>query len=479
MAFASERERRLMVDLIMGTTTSPGPLERYVPHTAWPRQRALLDLNCLEAFYGGAAAGGKSEALLMAALQYVNVPGYAALILRRDTRRLTLAGGLIPRSQQWLAGKGPTWNGSERRWTFPTAGAPATLSFGYLQDASDKYRYGSSEYQYIAFDELTEFPEDDYLFLFSRLRRTVDLNVPLRMRSASNPGNVGHAWVKRRFIGEASSQAQDSVQWNQGIAYVPARICDNPAVHEAEYRGTLSHLPPVERERLMNGNWEVQSTGLIGRNWLRYYRIEGNALCLLPQGGIVTPAHQGTVAQIDVRGCRRFVTVDPAGTSQERAQEGRGRPRSWSVAQVWDQSLGSGVCHLLLREVVREQVGFDGLCRMLRDLQRRWRPSQVLIENEKLGQAAVDVLRREMPIATIGTQGRDKVARAAPLIVKWERGEIWLPEQAAWLAAFETELLAWTGHPQETADQIDAAAYAALHVQDRSGPLTMERVFTA
>ena len=62
----------------------------------------------------------------MAALMYVDVPGYSAIILRKDTQRLRLSGGLIPRSQQWLAGKGATWSESDRRWTFPTGGAGGT-----------------------------------------------------------------------------------------------------------------------------------------------------------------------------------------------------------------------------------------------------------------------------------------------------------------------------------------------------------------
>ena len=127
----------------------------------------------------------------MAALQYVHVPGYAALILRKDTQRLQLAGGLIPRSHQRLAGSEAVWNEAKLTWKFPTAGAPATLSFGYLQTSADKYRYGSSEYQYIAFDELTEFAEEDYRFLFSRLRSTKAIDVPLRMRAGQQPRRRG------------------------------------------------------------------------------------------------------------------------------------------------------------------------------------------------------------------------------------------------------------------------------------------------
>jgi phage terminase large subunit-like protein len=502
-----------------------------VPHSPWRRQRAFLLLDSAEAFYGGAAAGGKSEALLMAALQYVDVPGYAALILRRDIRRLTLAGGLIPRSQLWLAGQpGVSWNGTERRWTFETGGAPATLTFGYLQDSSDKYRYGSTEFQYIAFDELTEFPEDDYLFLFSRLRRTTDIAVPLRMRSASNPGNLGHAWVKQRFIADCElliadwgtetpssnprpavsfnqqsaipNQQSPLVLWRDGRAYVPARIADNPAVDEAEYRATLAHLPPVERARLMEGDWNVNAAGLVRPHWLRYFEEVGSALVFVDKLGIAggqgsrgaeekdppttaptlrlspAPPHPCSPAVFPAA-CRRFVTVDPAGTSSERAAESRGRPASWSVVQVWDQPLGELREHLLLRHVARARVGFDGLVRLLREVHAQWRPARMLIENEKLGQAAVDVLGRELPLVTIGTQGRDKVARAAPLLVKLEQGRLWLPRSAPWLADFENELLSWTGLPEETADQIDAAAYAVREAEEYWGEGRIERVFGA
>ena len=130
-----------------------------------------------------------------------------------------------------------------------------------------------------------------------------------------------------------------------------------------------------------------------------------------------------------------------------------------------------------MRHVERARVGFDGLCRLLREVHRRWRPARMLIENEKLGQAAVDVLSRELPLVTVSTGQRDKVARAAPLIVKLERGEIWLPRTAPWLADFETELLHWTGLPQETSDQIDAAAYAVLEAEEWWGLVKVERVF--
>ena len=157
-------------------------------------------------------------ALLMAALEYVSFPGYAALIIRKDFSRLGLAGGLIARSQE-LFGGGKTsaqWIGSRRAWVFPMPCddlVPATVTFGYLSRPLDKFRYASSEFQYIAFDELTDFSEEDYLFLFSRLRRSASLkDVPLRMRSASNPGGRGHAWVKERFIAEGTGDREQGTE---------------------------------------------------------------------------------------------------------------------------------------------------------------------------------------------------------------------------------------------------------------------------
>jgi phage terminase large subunit-like protein len=434
------------------------PLKEFCPHAPWLRQQTFLSLPCLEAFYGGAAAGGKSEALLMAALQYVHVPGYAALILRKDTQRLRLSGGLIPRSHEWLAGKGPRWNSSDRRWLFPdTGGAPASISFGYLLDSNDRYRYGSSEYQYIAFDELTEFSEDDYLFLFSRLRRTSKVAVPLRMRAASNPGNVGHLWVKNRFVSAAASgeRGEGLVLWNEDRAFVPARIRDNPAVDESEYRRSLLHLPPVYRERLMNGDWSICEEGLIHQDWLRYYTHNGGAIELRDRD-------DGVLARLAESEFRRLATVDPAGTSADRARERRGRAASWSVIQVWDYTPPDRGGYLVLRDAWRQRVGFDGLVKALQASYAQWRPARILIEREKLGQAAVDVLGEKLPIECVSTGGSDKVARAGPLINKLSRGEVFLPKyNNAWLGDLQAEWLSWTGLPGETCDQIDAAAYAA------------------
>jgi phage terminase large subunit-like protein len=472
------------------------------------KQQSFLDCKEeLEVFFGGAAGGGKSVALLMAAMQYIRVPGYAALILRKDFARLELAGGLIQRSQEWFGGKkSAKWIASRRQWVFPIEGTfPATIMFGYLKNPGDKYRYASSEFQYIAFDELTEFAEEDYLFLFSRLRRNTSLKVPLRMRSASNPGGAGHLWVKQRFIGQESggrsqepgeegvqgpkskvqglwaegesleeSDPADGVYHKEGRIYIPSRIADNEFLDEAEYRRALSHLPALVRERLMNGDWSVQEHGQFHEEWLRYYTLDRGQLELLD-------ANDRIIATVPDGSCRRFVTIDPAGTSAERTREARGRAPSWTVVQVWDQPRGELSQFLILRHQVRVRVGFDGLCKTICDVAAEWGPERIWIEGEKLGQAAQDQLKGTLELDLLKTNGDDKVARAGRLIFMLERGEVFLPKyENSWRQELEAEFLAWTGDKREVADQIDAAAYAAIVAGNgktqriRIGPATIQ-----
>ena len=247
---------RLALSLPRLSQTLKPRMTTFIPHNPTPRQAAFLLLDRQEAFYGGAAGGGKSDALLMAALQYVDTPGYAALLLRRTYADLSLPGALMDRAQAWLGGTSATWQGQEKRWTFPSG---ASLTFGYCEAEGDIYRYQGSELQFIGFDELTQFTEAQYRYLFSRLRRLQGVNIPLRMRSASNPGGVGHEWVKQRFLIEGREQ---------GRVFIPARLPDNPHLDQDEYRRSLSVLDPVTRAQLLDGDWTArQAGGLFQRQW--------------------------------------------------------------------------------------------------------------------------------------------------------------------------------------------------------------------
>lgn len=236
----------------------PWPTGPYIPHEPSVPQDAFLWYQGLEALYGGAAGGGKSDALLMAALQYVDIPGYAALLLRKTYVELTLENALLDRSMKWLAHTDASWNGEHRRWTFPSG---ATLSFGFLQRMQDRARYQSAEFQFIGFDELTAFEETDYRFMFSRLRRLGTMPVPLRVRSATNPGGPGHKWVHSRFIVPFEQMTREEREPDPDRIFVPARLSDNPHIDQASYRQALYQLEPELAEQLLEGNWNVREPG--------------------------------------------------------------------------------------------------------------------------------------------------------------------------------------------------------------------------
>ena len=303
----SAKQRMSLLDL-----ATPRVVEPYIAHIPHPKQQVFLSLTCREAMYGGAAGGGKSDAVLMAALQYVDVPGYSALILRRTWPDLNAPGAILDRARTWLGPTDAQQKEGGRTFIFPSG---AKLTFGYMQHEKDKYKFQSAEYQYIGFDELTHFEEAPYLYLFSRLRRPdlVCLNciaavrkypnegstkgqykhtssastckdvfpdpkvieqypesddgisvfdVPLRMRSATNPGGIGNEWVKERFVSPLTRA--------KGAVFIPAKLKDNPSLDRDSYRESLSHLAIVDRQRLEDGDWEVTETGdFFERAWFK------------------------------------------------------------------------------------------------------------------------------------------------------------------------------------------------------------------
>lgn len=298
----SQKERERLALL-----ATPRLVEPYIAHIPHPTQQVFLSLNqSKEVLFGGAAGGGKSDALLMAALQYVDVPGYSALILRRTWPDLVLAGAIMDRANAWLEGTPAKKKDGGRLWVFPSG---AKLQFGYLQHDNQKHRYASAEFQFIGFDELTQFAEErTYDFLFSRLRRpaltclncseavvmyrkerdrnlrwrhstrfgrnkcghvfpdpkvlaqyppaedgTYIFDVPLRMRSASNPGAKGHEWVKARFVEPKTRR--------DGTIFVPSTLKDNPSIDREAYLDSLSHLNLLDRMRLEDGDWDAVEKG--------------------------------------------------------------------------------------------------------------------------------------------------------------------------------------------------------------------------
>lgn len=376
----------------------------------------------LEVLFGGSAGGSKSWALLGAALQFADTPGYSALLLRRTYKDLSLPGALMDIAHQWLGPTDAVWNGQDKTWRFPSG---ATLTFGYLDHENDVYQYQGAQFQFIGFDELTQFTEKQYKYLFSRLRKPEHLDVPLRMRSASNPGGIGHEWVYGRFPVDGPRES--------GAYFVPSSLDDNPYLDADEYKKSLSHLDPVTRAQLLHGDWSVRPPGaFFQRQWF-------NIVDLAPRTW-----------------ARRVRYWDVAASTSETAAHTAGV----RISRVGDRAVVDSVIRGKWTSGDRDDT-------IVRTAAMDGHDTAIYVEQEpgSGGKAQVDYLIKRLAGYEVYA---DKVTdskgvRAAPFASYAEAGNVDIV-RAPWNAAFLDELEAFdpasANFRKLAKDQVDAAAGA-------------------
>lgn len=221
------------------------------------KQVAFLMLLCRDAFYGGAAGGGKSGGILAAGLQYADEPQYNALILRNSLAELELPRALIPLSKEWLWGTGAVYRESKHRWDFPGG---ATLTFGYLEKQNSERRYAGSEFDFIGIDEASQVRQSQLRFMFSRLRRRAGSRIPPRFRVAGNPGGPGHDWIRARYIEPHGVYDRITIR---------AALDDNPSIDKPAYLRSMDELDEITRRQLLEGDWTARAEGgQFRREWL-------------------------------------------------------------------------------------------------------------------------------------------------------------------------------------------------------------------
>lgn len=214
----------------------------------------LADVD--EVLYGGQAGPGKSDGLLMFALhRRLTCPGSVGLMLRRTFSELEKS--LIRKSRQYYSAIA-NYVEYKKQWIFPNG---SIQEFGYCESESDVYQYQSAEYDDIAFDELTHFTNFQYLYLLSRGRTRGDWK--FLVRAASNPGNVGHEWVKDRFVDycrdKTVSYHIEDLNITMTRHFLPATLDDNTLmsdIKKRKYKAWLRSLPDAQQRQLEHGDWE-------------------------------------------------------------------------------------------------------------------------------------------------------------------------------------------------------------------------------
>lgn len=289
----------------------------YIPSE---RQASFHASTAFETFFGGAAGPGKSTALCADAITAcLRNPGHRAYFFRKSL--VMLRQGTYPAIMQMLAlynnlpdnakatlpdGKILTikYNGSDSIFRFSNG---SFIQFAYLRTLADIYNYSSIEMHWLGFDELTQFTEDEYIFLKTRVRSGDER--PLRIVAASNPGDIGHNFVKDRFIesGDPGVEYIPEVPYHEKFideetgepytrsrVFIPAFVQDNPnKLIRQEYRRNLNAIKdPQLRLALLKGDWNT----FMGRVYTEWDQ-ELHTIPRLPRG-------------VNLDDCSKFIGFD-------------------------------------------------------------------------------------------------------------------------------------------------------------------------
>lgn len=249
--------------------------ERKIFWSPQKRQEEFLKRGEYEALYGGAAGGGKSDALLAEALRQVHIPHYRGIIFRKTYPQLS---ELEDRSDEMYKAAFPkaVYNKTKHCWSFPSG---AKIYFGAMQYTKDRLNYQGKRYDFVGFDELTHFTYDEYSYMFSR-NRPGGSGTRVYMRATANPGGIGHSWVKQRFITAGKpmtpivddytvySPKGEPLNVKRSRIFIPASVFDNEILlqNDPQYLASLAMLPEAEKKALLYGDWDSFS-GQVFTEW--------------------------------------------------------------------------------------------------------------------------------------------------------------------------------------------------------------------
>jgi hypothetical protein len=225
-----------------------------------------------EVLYGGAAGGGKTEWLIAyMGEEMERHPGNRGVIFRRVYPSLSRS--VIPRAKDMYAGRA-RWNGNDSTFTWPNG---SVLQMSHLQYLDSVRDHQGAEYGVIGFEEITEFLKKQYEFMLSRLRAPADGIRPHAI-ATTNPGGIGHAWVKRHWIAPKAEDLEEGRERPQPFevwkpapttdvpepgsrVFIPSTIKDNPALERRDpgYKARLRAAITDRglRQALEDGDWDA------------------------------------------------------------------------------------------------------------------------------------------------------------------------------------------------------------------------------
>ncbi|MBX5089359.1 terminase [Rhizobium lentis] len=235
-----------------------------------PKQMAAFNSEATEILYGGAAGGGKSHLMRIAAIIWCSeIPGLQVYLFRRirddliknhmegpNGFRSVLAGWVECGFVTIVEDEIRFWNGSK-------------IYLCHCKDEKDRFKYQGAEIHLLLVDELTHFTDKIYRFLRNRVRM-VGIAIPEKYKGrfpriicGANPGGIGHQFVKMTFIdGQQPMKVYQAANSEGGMLrqFIPARLEDNPSMEENDpgYDARLHGLGSESLVRAMrHGDWDI------------------------------------------------------------------------------------------------------------------------------------------------------------------------------------------------------------------------------
>jgi hypothetical protein len=217
------------------------------------KQQRFINATATEVLFGGSAGGGKSYGQIVDALLFaLKYPGSKQLLLRRTFSELDKS--IIRTSLMLYPKEIYSYNSSSHTGRFING---SYIDFGYCANENDVNQYQSAEYDVIRFDELTHFTEFQYIYLISRIRGSN--GYPKQIKCSTNPGSVGHQWVKARFIDPAPPNTEFIGAGGLSKIFIPSLLDDNTFLMRSDptYKARLEALPERDKKALLYGDWNI------------------------------------------------------------------------------------------------------------------------------------------------------------------------------------------------------------------------------
>lgn len=492
----------------------------YIPNriTPTPKQALALSMcNARELLYGGAAGGGKSEFLLLSALQYVDMPAFSGIIIRKHLKDLQASDALLHRCMKWMA---PYFNGVTDERTgrtyrvryIPhihsfefdtyyfdgTPGPPSRLQFGYIGEGTAEDQHQGSAHQFVGVDEAGQHVLRDITWFYSRMRYSTDQIcpihgddeadmqddckfcavtkfTPIRMRLTANPGGVGHEWIKKRYDIRPLEDLRDgrirdpdkAVQYrgfNADKPFIPSYWYDNRHTGKNYGKNSLDELIDLDRAQLRDGDWNASPDSRFQRTWARYYEIHRDCYQYIERDARGNALRKRSW---DLKELFIFQTIDPAAT----AREGPGDPQiyrqgepSSTVISTWGVTPNERFLFWL--DCVIFSIEIPDVIAELQAAYLKWRPNEIICETNGPGIGVFQPARRLGLPMVPNFKVRDKVANATQAIIRMSQGRIFLPRHATWLDQVEGQVFSWFGHPHQADDIVDTLSDAARHLAE-------------